>query len=414
MDDHQRFQRAVDDWILAAARSSASFDDLLCGLPGVYPPDVTAGLDRLEEKHQLTEPLARRLRRRAPQARAVAPEAQHLPVPHPLDFDWRFAPGALDRLVAECENCARGDLVVLLGAPSVLCALESRGSVPALLLDANKAIVDVFAADGPHSAALCDFGSDAIPAVVASVVVIDPPWYCDHEGLFLWAASRFCREGTTVLVSMPAAGTRPGAVEETESALAAARTWGLEVAWREPGALPYLSPPFERNALAAAGFRALPEDWRRGDLVALAATGGPRGDRPAVAACSRWPEVAIGRVRIRVRPRADEHHGYLASPALRSIVPGDVLDSVSRRDPRRDAVDVWTSGNRVFACASPRTLLLLLESLAQSRSPERAIAEALGRALTPSEMRRIKATVQQVISLIATEADELSALGWAA
>ena len=38
---------------------------------------------------------------------------------------------------------------------------------------------------------------------------------------------------------------------------------------------------------------------------------------------------------------------------LQSVVNGDVLPTVRRADPRRQKVQVWTSGNRIFASARP-------------------------------------------------------------
>jgi hypothetical protein len=125
---------------------------------------------------------------------------------------------------------------------------------------------------------------------------------------------------------MPAEGTRPGVANETEAALQSAGRWGLEVRWREPGALPYLSPPFERNALTAAGLKGIPQEWRRGDLIALQATTLTAEDGAPEASTDRWSEVTIGRVRVRVSVPATQRFGRIR-PQLRSVVPGDVLDS---------------------------------------------------------------------------------------
>ncbi len=42
---------------------------------------------------------------------------------------------------------------------------------------------------------------------------------------------------------------------------------------------------------------------------------------------------------------------------LISLVKGDILPTVSRRDPRRRQADVWTSGNRIFQTDNPRLVL---------------------------------------------------------
>lgn len=104
------FDDDVDGWVRAGIRAGAtSFDDLICHLPGVYPTDAVAALDRLVDRDQITvsehrRGLARRLRVSAP-----APITA-LPVPHPLDFDWRFTAEALDVIVA--ASAASGDGVI--------------------------------------------------------------------------------------------------------------------------------------------------------------------------------------------------------------------------------------------------------------------------------------------------------------
>jgi hypothetical protein len=40
-----------------------------------------------------------------------------------------------------------------------------------------------------------------------------------------------------------------------------------------------------------------------------------------------------------------------------SLIDGDILPTVSRRDPRRRAAQAWTSGNRIFGTGNPQLLL---------------------------------------------------------
>src|SRR5207248_1751135 len=117
----------------------------------------------------------------------------------------------------------------------------------------------------------------------------------------------------------------------------------------EPSALAYRTPLFEKNALAAAGVPAVPWDWRRGDLAEFVAVAKTSADRPTPPGPPDvWDEESVGVVRIKCRtcPNND-----FRDPTLSPAVPGDMLATVSRRDPVRAAVDVWTCGNRVFRCA---------------------------------------------------------------
>ncbi len=413
MEGDRSFLEQVDRWVTDAIRAGggASLDDLVCRLPGVYPTDVRDAVDRLAARGELESSVAGQLRRRACAPRTGIVPAAHLPVPHPLDYDWRFSGAALERLVAECEQRSDGARVVVVGAPTVFWALRERERVPATLLDSNRAVVEAFTARRDFEALLCDVGRDRLPEVAAPVVFLDPPWYGEYEQLFLWAASRLARDGATVLISLPAEGTRPGVSDENEAALRRARIWGLEVTWREPGALPYFSPPFEQNALMAAGLPGLPTEWRRGDLVMLTAREGLCGDRPTAVAASPWDEVAVGRVRIRVRG-ATGGQSCGDSPRLLQLVPGDVLDNVSRRDPRREQVTVWTSGNRVFGCESPSELRSILVVLASD--PKEGNVEVTEQLTHGTRSSNINTTVEQLSALLTLEATELAAMGWAA
>jgi hypothetical protein len=84
---------------------------------------------------------------------------------------------------------------------------------------------------------------------------------------------------------------------------------------------------------------------------------------------------------VRVRIRQPNLSGF-ADPSLVSVVPGDVLQSVSRRDSRRRLADVWTSGNRIFACQGRGVLQQILRAVAVGRSPYEAVALALERPLS--------------------------------
>ncbi len=102
---------------------------------------------------------------------------------------------------------------------------------------------------------------------------------------------------------------------------------------------------------------------------------------PCEPTTSSWVERTFDGVRIRI----DSGHSDGSDDArLVTIVPGDVLPSVSRRDARRATARIWTSGNRVFGCASPRALLEALDAdaplrLSQGSAQARRQVEALVR-----------------------------------
>jgi hypothetical protein len=257
----------------AIGRGVTQFDELIASLPGVYPSIALDSLRRLVSTGKIPSWVlanaARHVRRR--QARKSSAHYRIvLPIPHPLDYDWRFSELATQRLLHRCfELTHPSDTVALLGTPSLLrAAIERNCPRQWILLDANPAVATCFVEGTPEAQAFrCDMITDPLPARKAALVILDPPWYEEHIRAFLWAASQLCMVGGHLLVSMPQAGTRPGIAQEWVRIMDWAQQLGLFLIQVEPGALPYITPLFEWNALQAEGLYAIPEEWRRGDLA---------------------------------------------------------------------------------------------------------------------------------------------------
>lgn len=361
-----RYEARVDTWVLTAL-GCASWPDFLKSLPGVYPSDALEALRRISRHGDLTvanQQIARSFIA-ASEANVVQPPYQPwrtgsrpLAVPHPLDFEWRFTPEAADVLLDRCVGAASGDApVVLIGAPTVFIRAVERGKGHRFaLFDKNRATVARLLSAYPRTQAFVhDACIDPPPCHVADVALLDPPWYDPHVRGFLWTAALSTRPGGTVFLSLPPVGTRPGISEERSALFEWTRSVGLDLVDLEEGQINYLSPPFEWNALRAEGIAGCPPDWRRGDLATFRVRWtGREEDRPAIPPeAEKWPEVEARGVRIRFAPHTPTPG---VPPTLLTIVPGDVLPSVSARDKRRHAATVWTSGNRVFACSNPLQL----------------------------------------------------------
>jgi hypothetical protein len=408
------FEKSVDKWVCAAVSDVSSFDELVTRLPGVYPTAVARSLDRALRDGTISESEHARATIRTVAAGSKRPPRlpQILPAPHPLDYDWRYGSDAIDHLLElVIANSAPGATIALLGTPSLYVAAHQRSTDRRfVLIDANATTVDHLRGLGrPRSVISRDLFVDSVPDLGASVVVADPPWYEDHISAFLWAAATCSSPGSTVLVSLPAKGTRPGVRSERKTFRASAAGQSLTVTRMIEGHLPYLSPPFEVNALRVAGWEHLPNDWRRGDLAMLRSAGIP-GTRPQRSKREHgWDERSLGAVRIRVR-RGSRDHGVDAT--LASLVDGDVLEDVSRRHPLRDRPNVWTTGNRVYTCSAPHSLLTVLDAVRAGSDPSSQVASTIGRELTRAEEASISKTVCQLRWLARIEGRELARHGW--
>jgi hypothetical protein len=276
------------------------------------------------------------------------------------------------------------------------------------LVDATGATVSRLAhIAAPGRLFLRDLLREEMPELDASLVIADPPWYEEHMRAFLWAARKVIRRGGKIVMSFPPPGTRPGIEADLLAIFGWMHDLGCELEGIERGLLPYLSPPFERNALAADGLKGLPLTWRRGDLVTLRCADACTAARPAFPESrTHWMETTYAEVRLRIRQTG--WTGF-ADPCLRPLVDGDVLPSVSRRDERRSSVDVWTSGNRVYRCRAPHILAVIATALADREPAIDRVRANLGRALTVDESRLVRLAAGQVEAVLALEQREIAA-----
>jgi SAM-dependent methyltransferase len=308
------------------------------------------------------------------------PLDQVLPLPHPLDYEWRYDPRTRQQLVERCKQQAGAHgAIALLGTPTLAPELRDHtGDV--LLLDTNAKVLTALADIDQLSSirwAVADLATFNPPRSWehrAAVVVCDPPWYPDAFATFLRAAAQLVRPGGSVLLSVPDLLTRPSIAHELNDLRSLASQLQLAVSATEPQTLRYRTPFFEYRALRAADIGLVPLDWRAGTLWQLTSTGAVQaphaGRHRAAAASTTVTEITINDVRLRILRARPTHPGVLS---LQSVVPGDTLPTVSRRHPARSSATLWTSGNTVLSCADPDLTGHFLSHLAEANAEQLAI-----------------------------------------
>jgi hypothetical protein len=344
------FAARVEGWVLARLRNARpSFTELLDSLPGVYPVVLLETLRRLGQTGALDAARIASYEREASACAKPSLTTCLLPIPHPLDFEWRFSKETSRALLEHAHDLmgANGECL-LFGTPGVAleCLDVDRGGIS--FIGENNVVTRRLMRLREATGHTLDirFCTNGVKADAADVIVIDPPWYLDFVRPMLSAAAASCRHGGHLLVSLPPEGARSNGAAERERTLRFARRLGLSVEATHPMALTYATPFFEANALDVQGVR-VPHDWRRGDLVLMRKTGvAGRSFSMESVRRDRWVEVEIDRMRLFVR-RDGRVGGNTGR--LHSIVAGDILNAVSRRDPVRKRASVWTSGNRIFA-----------------------------------------------------------------
>lgn len=402
------FEKMVDGWVYQSFLNGVTnFNSLIRELPGVYPTVAFDSFRRLVESGRIST--NQRKISRASETNGSSSRSVFRPpvIQHPLDFDWRFTPAAAEFLHKECEmRVASGKTVALLGVPSLCILATSRGDarryvfidknpLPYTSLDSTALNLEFLQKDLLY---------DAIPNLGAELVIADPPWYPDQMKGFLWSAAQTCADGGTILASVPPVGTRPGIREEITELSEWVQTIGLGKPTIQAGMLPYQTSLFEHNALNHAGITGLPIDWRRGDLAIFTKLHLTTCVRPEpTSAEPEWLEEEFDGVRIKIRPYDEEE---FLDPTLLRVVTGDILQSVSRRDPIRELVDVWTSGNRIFACVGRNVLHNILYAFKNGVDPERHVSMRISRPLTTSERDLVKKTHAKLGQLFELEQEE--------
>ena len=398
----------LDRSIVNAVREGAhDLWHLISVLPGFYPTLVREAVARLIRNSVIPEGISDE----APQT-DPAPHSQlevpGLPVPHPLDFDWRFTRGTAGVLLGRLDALSRSATpVALLGTPSVyVLAKRQRLAHKFILLDQNDSLANSEACSSSGGRHYCCDLMDRVPNLpLVHTVLADPPWYVDDAMAFLRVASQISAKGATILLSFGPDGMRPGIPGERKRLIAEAEAMGLHLTGISHLTLSYATPFFERNALHAAGFTQVAPAWRRGDLLAFQKVSDPYSPRHSANGDNyTWAEVSIDRVRFRVRQRGIE--GF-ADPRLAQLVPGDILPTVSRRDGRRQRVDVWTSGNRVYGSTGTHILTVLLHAIRDSESPTAAVQRLQHQPMDDVQIRLVESTVLQVKQIVQAEGRDM-------
>jgi hypothetical protein len=370
----QAFDQQVDAWISdALATGPSSFAELLGRLPGVYPSAALQALHRMQQDGRVDASRAALLHGDAATFHSsVARTPDVLPLPHPLDFEWRFTRTSTESVLAAAQALTRpGESIVLFGTPGVAAAAITKTiDRPITFIGEDNAVTNaIIALNQLHGRPLKVrvMKATARMSPKAGVVVVDPPWYFDFIRPMLAAATSACRKNGHLLMSLLPPGTRPGAERDRDRLIAYARRFGLHPARIGTSALAYDMPFFETNALGAAGIRGVPAHWRRADLLVLEKSG--KVSTPAVVAprVKPWRQVSVGRMRLFIANGSAPTP--LVGPALARIVAGDILPTVSRRDSRRRRAHVWTSGNRIFRSPRPDLVLAAAHQAANNGVP---------------------------------------------
>ena len=333
MEGCGEFVAFVDELAMKLVDHAPTFQAFVAALPGVFPDEALAALRRLGG------PNAERLAADAATDRAgdLIDQCAMLPLPHPIDSEFRFDE-ATARILAKTlvEATRAGDEILLIGVPSVAIELGAMDVDRQIrFLGPDNSVTDAVRAAFRDERLILTQG----PGRTAAAALVDAPWYVDPMVDLIEVCAHGCRDRALVTLTFPRLGTRPGIAADRAAFFGAAASAGL---LPRSGFDPvcYRTPLFELAALEQCGIGRLPS-WRRGDALQFVAT-------PDVAS-RRWvqpraTELTAFGIRLRLIP-ASEAGGSRLEP----VYAHEVFPSVSSRAPRRSRATLWTTTNRAFA-----------------------------------------------------------------
>jgi putative N6-adenine methyltransferase len=409
----EMYRDQVDTWVRdCLGDGHIAWCKLLRTLPGVYPSTVLESLERLGIADRVTFGCDSSFDAIAG-GRATSHNQlvlHELPTAHPLDFCWWFDVSTIQLIVSRLKRLsAEAAHVSLLGAPTVFERASREISRRTLsLVDADERTLRCVAVGHDRASTfLADLTCDSVTLPTAEVIVADPPWYVPMIRSFLWFARHLCELGSLVLISVPPKGTRPGVEDEWRDVKEWSVGLGLELRTYEPGILSYVSPLFEMNALRASGVPLPTGSWRTGDLATFQCVDRCHHTRPPAMPRVEWRERAIDDVRVRFRGNGSPF--AWSDPTLSRIADTDIFPTVSQRDSRRGLADVWTSGNRAFACKGPEIALEILDAIATTSDAVQRVERVVGHELAFDERSSVKRTEAKLRTIMELEHAELAA-----
>lgn len=384
----------IGELLLRLCSQPRSFDFLASSLSGQDPREIRAELDVLLNGGELRrvgeyyfvqrgssqKHLSFDLRSQPHVLLEFMGHYDYLKTPHPLDFEWRNTPGSISNLVNVIRSThTNQDRVLILGMPTLFSAVASANlGLDVTLIERNGPVIDGLARfTRPNARALKADIYNVVPAQLGlfDAVYMDPPWYTPFYEHFCWVAANCLKLTGRLTVSIPPLNTRPSIPRERVEWITYAHGNGLCIEALSPNVMEYATPFFEFNANRAAGLEGVGPFWRKGDLLTFRKKERGTLERPEHREESRgWREVEVNGTRFRISERSNDGVTSTGLP-IQSILEGDILPSVSNRDPRRKEASIWTTGNRVFACSDPTRVMAALNDYVRKGSCESDLHE---------------------------------------
>lgn len=366
--DRKQFYDEIDEIILKMSKKHQEFYFLMKSSKGIHPIDIKLSLCRLYKKRKISTMVFKKIMRSArDKGKVVLQNDNLLPVPHVLDYDWRFSTEGTEKLFSLINKNCKGanSTIVFVGTPSLFKMYFSKKEMKNryILIDKNadKHVFYITQCAKNFSYVKCDIMEENQLDIQADLVIMDPPWYLNYNKVFLQFADDLVKVGGRIICVLPPKYTRRQIEEEFKELERFLNGFGIIRERYIKNAVSYNTPPFERNVLRENGIYCLPKGWRTGDVLIAKKMENRKADcSPVVIPKNDWDEISIGIVRYKLRTNHDltvKSFDLL----IENIYENDIYPSVKRsRTIGEKKINIWTSGNRVFYCKNIQLFYYIL------------------------------------------------------
>lgn len=362
------FYDEIDRIVLNMIKKHPDFYFLMKSGKGIHPIDIKQSLIRLYRNKKIKSTLFRKIMRSAKdRGKVVIEDDNFLPVPHLLDYDWRFSKQGNEKIFSLIKkNCKKeGMVIAFVGTPSLFKKFFSKGEKTNnyILIDKNadKHVSYITRYAQNFSYIKYDFFDGKAINLQADLVIMDPPWYLNYNKMFFQFANSLLSIGGKIICVLPPKYTRKNIGEELDELKIFIGNLGIEFVQYLRNEVSYNTPPFERNTLKINGIYCMPKGWRTGDVLIAKKKLMKNIDTSFVIDNeNRWDEISVGIVRYKLKTNNDLVIKSF-DIEIEKIYPNNIYPSVKRSmSISEKKINVWTSGNRVLYCSNISLLYYIL------------------------------------------------------
>ena len=268
---------------------------------------------------------------------------QGFPECHPAYSQWRLTEFSADAVLHNIEN-KNYSSIAFLGCPALASSFRANGEKN-LVLDLDTSCLDLLK---KHKRDVLEYDvNNELPNELRGkfdCAISDPPWYYEDIQRFVARSSELVKEGGTIYFSIPGLLTKPSIIKERLDFQKWLSKSSLVLENMSP-LVEYEVPAFEY--MAYSDIPAFTGDfWRTGDWVKLKKIENKKIDIEKSQDKTKWLEYSINNKRIFLMEKDDDGR----EAKLSALYPDGtlVLNTVSKRNPLVEKVDVWSSRNAVL------------------------------------------------------------------